>query len=76
MIKSLHAVKVPGNKLRVVFLKGFSTGINWSVTVDKADIKGEERDDLESNTGGNLVCKQHFIKTVTHCNSNSEFLII
>lgn len=76
MIKSLHAVKVPGNKLRVVFLKGFSTGINWSVTVDKADIKSEERDDLESNTGGNLVCKQHFIKTVTHCNSNSEFLII
>ena len=76
MIKSLHSVKVPGNKLRVVFLKGFSTGINWSVTVDKGDIKGEERDDLESNTGGNLACKQHFIKTVTHGNSNSEFLII
>ena len=75
MIKSLHAVKVPGNKLKVVFLKGFSTGINWSVTVDKSDIKGEERDDLESNSLINQICLGDAIDNI--CNSvNQELLIV
>jgi hypothetical protein len=75
-IKALYTLQSPGNELNVIFLKGFSTGINYTVTVDKSDIKAEEREDLEANTAGNVACKQHFVDIVTRGNTGQEFLII
>ena len=75
-IKALYTVKEPGNELNVIFLKGFSTGINYTVTVDKSDIKAEEQNDLEANTAGNVACKQHFVDLVSRGNTGQEFLII
>lgn len=74
-IKALYTLQDPNKKISVVFIKGFSVGINWVGTVEKSDIKAEERDDLEPNTLINEKCKSDFIDIICKQN-NCEFLII
>jgi hypothetical protein len=74
-IKNLYTLKDANKKIRVVFLKGFSVGINWTDTVEKDDIKVEERHHLEPNSLINQRCLGDAIDNI--CNSvNKELLIV